>query len=317
MNIEPFTPPFFLKNAHVQTLGSHFLSIHKNPPSQTHYVPLEDGDEMALEISIPQHELSTTPLVLLMPGTSGSHLSPYLRRIASKLLKKGYRVARLNFRGVATALGRAKKVSHAGSSEDVFQAILWLKEKFPNTPLFAAGFSLSGNTLLKCAAEKDLRPYLEKIFSLCPPLDLSKSSQRLELKANRVYQNSIVQTILKIVKHKNSQFTFPEKFLEIPIITLREFDDSFTAPTWGFNDAIDYYNQSSSLPLIDQVSVKTHLLFAQDDPLIDSSEIVKKTLPKHIDLTMTQYGGHLGYLSHSLPKMFWMDNWLIHHIQNH
>lgn len=306
-----FSPPFFLKNPHVQTLGSYGLSLFKNPKSITHYVTLPDQDQIALEISLPKKAQRLQKVVLMMPGTAGSHLSRYLIRLTQRFLKHSMVVARLNFRGVGTALGRAKKISHAGSTQDVLYALHALKKLFPSLELTVIGFSLSGNTLLKLASEHCLEKKVKRLIAVCPPLELQKSSSLLEKKENRWYQNSIVQTILKVITHPKSNFEFKPLKGFSHIQTLREFDEAYTAPSWGFADAMDYYEKSSCLHQLEHIQVKTHLLFAQDDPLIDCQSLQQKKLPKNIDVLLTTYGGHMGYLKCSLKNPFWMDEQIL------
>ncbi len=307
-----FNPPFFLKNAHVQTLGSYCLSLYKNPPSSTHFVTLPDGDQLALEVSIPKGNYTPKKVVLMMPGTAGSHLSRYLIRLAQRFLKYSIVVARLNFRGVATAKGRAKKVSHGGSSEDILFAIQALKKLFPSLELSAIGFSLSGNTLLKLAGEKSLNKDVKRILAICPPLELAKSSKLLDQKRNRIYQNSIVQTILRTILDPLSTFEYKPKYDLKGIRTLREFDEAFTAPSWGFKNAEDYYTQCSSLDLLHKIHIETHLLFAEDDPLVDSKGILQKALPSNLNILCTSKGGHMGFLSSSWRDPFWMDQQILY-----
>ena len=51
-------------------------------------------------------------------------------------------------------------------------------------------------------------------------------------------------------------------------MTVRLFDDLYTAPRNGFADALDYYRRASSLPLIGRITIPTLILTARDDPFI-------------------------------------------------
>ena len=157
-----FKPLLGIKNPHAQTLLGYGLGKQSNPISQTEFVKLSDGDEIALEVSTPLNWSTSGQIVLLMPGTGGSHLSPYMIRMANRLLKSNILVMRLNYRGVATAQKKARNISHAGSSADINEALLFIKAQYPRAIVTAVGFSLSGNTLLKLAGEKQekLKPLL-------------------------------------------------------------------------------------------------------------------------------------------------------------
>jgi predicted alpha/beta-fold hydrolase len=79
-------------------------------------------------------------------------------------------------------------------------------------------------------------------------------------------------------------------------LTLRLFDEIYTAPGWDFADALDYYRKTSSLPLISGIDVPTFILTARDDPFIAAEpfESLKGVAP--VEVHITERGGHLGFL---------------------
>lgn len=308
--MKPFKPLFFLNGPHAQTLGCHLISRWPNPPSETSWVTLSDGDQMTLEVSESSLKHKRTPVVVLMPGTSGSHLSSYMKRLTHKLVKRGAHVIRLNYRGVAKALGKAKRFAHAGSSQDVYEALNCIKSKYPDSPLIAAGFSLSGNTLLKCASEYSLKDHVDYLLALCPPLELGLSSEKLELHSNRAYHRSILKTIVSLVSDPKSQFECNLNDLK-EAVSLKTFDEYFTAPMWGFESAEHYYTESSALKRLGSIQVPSCLLFAKDDPLIDCTGIESAVKAKHMEVILTDRGGHMGFLQNSLMHPFWMDELIV------
>jgi uncharacterized protein len=62
-----------------------------------------------------------------------------------------------------------------------------------------------------------------------------------------------------------------------------------------------YYQASSALQILPQISKPTLILYAADDPLFDPAIIpeLEEACDRNsaIDLLLTQYGGHVGYLS--------------------
>lgn len=307
-----FKPGLFIRNPHIQTLLSYSIKRFPELVSESHFLELLDKDRLTLEVSIPNTWSDNNPTVLMMPGIGGSHQSPYLIRMAHKCFKQGYKVIRLNFRGVGSGLGYAKNISHGGASDDLHCAIQEIKKLTPNSPLFVIGFSLSGNILLKLAGEKDLSPLVIKIIAVCPAVNLADSSQRLAKWQNRIYQKSILKSIIKIIEHPHSKFSYKPLKPFSTCKTLREFDELFTAPSSGFNNVDEYYRKCSSLDLISDINIPCHILFAQDDPLIDCTALQKMQLPQNIELVITRYGGHMGFLSSSIKDPFWMDQQLLH-----
>ncbi|MCH9632262.1 MAG: hypothetical protein S4CHLAM6_05930 [Chlamydiae bacterium] len=306
-----FKPSIALRNPHLQTLLSYVLKREAEPQSNTRLIELPDQDLLALEMSTPKGWKPTDPTVLMLPGTAGSHQSPYLVRMANRLLENNIQAIRLNFRGIGSGMGHAKKISHGGASDELLHVIKALHKDFPSSPLSVIGFSLGGNILLKLAGENELSKYLKKIIAVCPPLSLLDSSQRLTRLQNRIYQQSIVKTIIRIVESPQSKFSYkPTKPLS-KCRTLQEIDNLFTAPASGFDNAEHYYQECSCLQFIENITSPCNILFAQDDPLIDCSKINEIKLPQRVNLMKTRYGGHMGFLKSSYKNPFWMDEQLL------
>lgn len=316
--MKPFKPFFGLKNHHLQTLVSYLIFRDKSPESQTQLVELPDGDSLAIEVSTPQNWQPHMPTILMVHGIGGSHKSPYLVRLTHKLIKLSLRVVRLNFRGIGSGIGKAKNISHAGSSHDLLQVILNLKKNCPCSPIIVIGFSLSGNIALKLAGEQDLTPWVSQLLAICPAINLEESSKRLDQWQNTIYRKSILSSIIKLIESPVSQFSYKsQKPLKL-CKKLRDFDETFTAPAAGFKDALDYYNKSSSKNFVANIKVPCQILFAKDDPLIDHTILDSVILPKNIQVFKTTHGGHMGFLQMSFSKeLFWMDDTIIHWIKNH
>lgn len=307
-----FKPLFGLKSAHLQTLLSYIIARENEPISERYLVTLHDEDQLSIEITTPKTWKEGDPIVLMAHGIGGSHKSPYLVRLATRFSKLGFKAVRMNFRGFGSGIGLAKHISHGGSSDDLYAVIKYLKDKHPTSPLSVIGFSLSGNILLKLAGEQQRIREVDKLIAVCPPLELAISSKRLEKVQNRIYQNSIVKSIIKLIESPKSNFSFKPSSPLKNCKTLKDFDNLYTAPASGFNDADDYYKKCSSLPFLRNIEMPCKILFSKDDPLIDYSSIYKNPHSKNFEIFITEHGGHMGFLGHTTQKsIFWMDCLLI------
>ena len=315
-DLSDFKPIFGLKNPHLQTLLAHFISRFKEPQSVTQYVNLPDGDKLALEVTTPKTWKPHLPTVLLMHGIGGSHKSRYLIRMARRLSQLNIQAVRLNFRGIGSGVGLAKKISHGGATEDLDHAIKYIQKKHPSSPLVIIGFSLSGNLLLKHASDQKNLRGVKKIIAVAPPINLKDSAMRLEQKQNRLYQKSILKSIIDIIESPKSNFSFQVKDPLSSCTTLREFDTVYTAPCCGFIDVNDYYDKCSAAKFIAQIEMPCHILFAEDDPLVNCKLFNFNKLPSNFQVVVTKYGGHMGFLgSKEKEGVFWMDSLLLHWIQ--
>ena len=84
-----FRPLPLLRNRHVQTLAASLVSLARDPRSETRSVALPDGDRLALEVSIPPGWTPERGAVVLVHGLRGDHRSSYMRRLATKLVRRG------------------------------------------------------------------------------------------------------------------------------------------------------------------------------------------------------------------------------------
>ncbi len=318
----PFHPLPGLKSAYWQTILGSKLKFHREPKSKTHYVRLPDQDQLAIEVSHPKDWQTNEPTVMMIHGLGGCHRAGYMVRLAHKLLKAGYRVVRINLRGCGSGFGHAKKLYHGGLSDDILAVLQHHQTLCPASSVTLVGFSLGGNMALKLAGELGDKgsDYLQQVIAVCPPIDLSHCSEMIGQPKNHTFRRYFMKKLKNTVRRRHLLFPDlppPPKIRRFNM-HLHQFDDTYTAPHAGFKNAEDYYQQASAINVIDQIRVPCRMLFALDDPFIDSSILHQKKLPAHMELHLTEHGGHMGFLgSPRKPGGFrWMDhvllNWIKH-----
>jgi uncharacterized protein len=94
---------------------------------------------------------------------------------------------------------------------------------------------------------------------------------------------------------------FPDEFSVEPlgrIWTVRQFDEAYTAPYYGFKDATDYYHRASAMRGIDRIAVPTLLLTAENDPFVPPAPFrdAAVTNNPHITAVVTREGGHCAFV---------------------
>ena len=307
-----FNPFFLFRDPHLQTCLGSMNYGYKDPVSQTHFIQLDDGDKIALEISSPDQWKSSDPIVLFVHGLCGSHKSVYLIRLVQRLLPKGFKTVRFNMRGCGSGRGQARNIYHGGRSEDVFEAVKYLKLNYPNAPITVIGFSLGGNIVLKMMGELGNlgSKFFSNVIAVCPPVDLHSSAIMSTKAVSGLYGKYFYKLLRESLIEREKFFSDIPK-IELPEdLTLMEFDTFFTVPSLGFESVGQYYERCSAKNIIQDIDVPTKVLLSQDDPIVAHDSLDNHHLASHIEVYKTKMGGHMGYLGNPLDErgFFWLDS---------
>src|SRR5262249_52611177 len=153
-------------------------------------------------------------------------------------------------------------------SGDVRTVLKELAQACPTSPVALIGFSLGGNIALKLAGEARTHPVpnLGCVAAVSPPIDMVQCAALLAAPRNRLYELHFLRCLLRQVRQRRRYFPdlpalrFPRR------MTIGLFDELYTAPLGGFQNALDYSRRASSLPLLRSIHVPTLILTARDDP---------------------------------------------------
>jgi uncharacterized protein len=314
---KPFRALPLINTGHRQTLTALLwpTGFEFKPQSQ-HIITLADGDQLSLEENASTTLAPNAPICMLVHGLTGSHRSNYMMRLARTLTKQGYRACRLNLRGCGTGEGLAKKPYHSGRSDDLKSVIYYLLEQYPKAPIHVLSFSLGANIALKMTGEFGTAypTALQSVTAVSPPLDLYASVKRIQAPPNRVFDQYFANALVKAVQ--NIHRYYPELGpVNLPAMrSIFEFDDIYTAPTSGFINALDYYQQSSSKHYLTRINIPTLILHAKDDPLVSFLAFQpNKYANPYINWVLTKQGGHVGFLGQTQKSLSyqWMDQLLL------
>jgi hypothetical protein len=238
------------------------------------------------------------PIALLLHGLTGCHASTHIRRLAALLLQRGVRTFRIDLRGAGAGLSLARRTYHAGRSDDVRAALAVLHGESPLSSLLLVGVSLGGNIALKLAGELVEHPVpgLLRVGVLNPPIDLARCSDLICQPRNRLYERRFVRDLVHSAQMR--QRYFPDlPPLRFPLsLSLKQFDDLYTAPRNGFAGADDYYRRVSSMPLIPRIPVPTLIITARDDPFIAVEPFEELRPSPMVQVRILERGGHVGFI---------------------
>jgi predicted alpha/beta-fold hydrolase len=303
-----------LKNRHLQTIYS---SLFRHCPVQTfdtEEFTLADGDFVDCYWYQQPAVCTLKPIVTLFHGLAGSYQSPYIQGIMLYLHQAGYSVVLMHFRGCSGRQNKTPRAYHSGDTADAKAWLNHLRNKFPNSLLFAVGYSLGGNMLLKLLGEEGSKSPLTAAVAVSAPMQLAICSKTIQQGFAKIYQQHLLRPLKAALIEKYKLFDF-QKLIKLSekralsIATLEEFDDFYTSKIHGFYDADDYYEQASCAQYLTSIDINTLIIHAIDDPFMTSKVLPEsKNLPANVVLEVSAHGGHLGFISGSILKPeYWLE----------
>ena len=308
-----FQPRRFFRNGHLQTFATVWLPTkHIRYRAEQHRVPLEDGDQVVLHDDCPPTWHPDQGVVLLIHGMSGCYLSSYMVRISFKLAQLGIRVFRFDLRGCGAGLTLARGAYHAGRSDDLAAVVRFVDRCCPQARLAVAGFSLGANILLKFLGEH-LFPevaLVERAIAVNPPLNLVACERKLSSAGFGMYSRYFARRLhSQLLERQAAQdgISLPAGYHRPR--GLRQFDDQYTAPMAGFENADQYYRSCSSDQFVPQIRTPTQIVASRDDPLIPIEDLLNVRLSDCVTRHVVDHGGHLAYIGRRGvdPDPYWID----------
>lgn len=304
-----FQPPLFLRNGHVQTLAAMYVYSMLSNRHQTSSnlattgeVLLSDGDSLVYQDDCPFSWQPGDRVALLLHGLGGSHASHYLSLLSNLLNQRNVRTFRLDWRGCGAGAKLARYPYHSGRSSDLAAVIDQIQLRCPGSGITLIGFSLGGNVALKLLGEggdsTGSLNAIDRAIAVCPPIDLKTTVTSFSKGLTRLYDRYFCKSCIRDVRQRNQlrpDTVVPEGWFQKSPQSLYEFDETFTAPVCGFESANDYYRQSSANQFLDNISVPTLIIAAQDDPLIPFQQFRSADYSATTKLLSPRHGGHVGF----------------------
>lgn len=311
MAMPAFCPARGLGNAHLQTLWGPLW--RKMPPleRQRERLWLADGDFIDVDWHGPS--TPTGPLVLVLHGLTGSSNSPYVAGLQRALGEKGWASVAVNWRGCSGEPNLLARSYHSGASEDLAEVIALLSARRPLAPLYAVGYSLGGNILLKYMGETGEHCPLQGAAAVSVPFRLDQCADRIGLGFSRIYQRHFMQQMVGYVHSKQQRLRQDGRHESLATLqalgsltgirNFWQFDGAVTAPLHGFTSAEDYYRRASSRYYLGGIARPTLLIQAEDDPFVFRHSLpTAAELPACVTFERHARGGHVGFVDGSLRR---------------
>jgi len=302
-----FTPAWWLRNRHAQTIWPNLFRRHPALPLIRERLELPDGDFIDLDWTAKNHN----PIVLLLHGLEGNAESHYIKGLLNHLVQINFQAVTMHFRGCSGEVNRLPRAYHSGDTEDLAFVVKQLTTRFPDRPIYGIGFSLGGNVLLKWLGETIQANPLRAAVAVSVPFDLANAAQQLNQGSSRLYQAYLVRKLQRSLRLRLNNVTLPvDSTKALSCKTIREYDDCVTAPLHGFVSADDYYRKSSSRQFLSTIEIPSLIIHAQDDPFMTADAIpTAAELADKVTLELSARGGHVGFIEGYFPfkARYWLE----------
>jgi predicted alpha/beta-fold hydrolase len=315
----PFVPHRIFKQGDAQTIGAHFwpgrFRVHDSNTDEERLFQVEPDSKVLARIRWQANRVEH-PTLVIWHGMEGSSASGYMLITADKAFRAGFNVVRMNFRNCGNTEHLSPKLYHGGLTDDLRVVIEELIARDGLSQIAIAGFSLGGNMVLKLAGEygENPPPELQAVCAISPSIDMRAGSELLSKRRNWIYQRDFLRRLRMRIRLKKKLYPDGYDISGLSgIRTIRQFDERYVAPAFGFANADDYYAQASSIPYIARIRIPTLIIHAEDDPFVPFTPLRDPFIAAnpYVLLIATERGGHVAFVSANPEERFWAESRLV------
>ncbi|KAL6633875.1 hypothetical protein ACP70R_026546 [Stipagrostis hirtigluma subsp. patula] len=297
--------PVLAWNRHVETIFAAFTRSLPAVRLRRECLRAPDDGAVALDwVSGDERALPRdAPVLILLPGLTGGSDDTYVRHMLMRARSKGWRVVVFNSRGCAESPVTTPKFYSASFTGDLRQVIDHVVGRYPGSNVYAVGWSLGANILVRYLGEETDKCPLSGAVSLCNPFNLVIADEDFHKGFNNIYDRALARALRTIFKKHALLFEGLEGEYDIPKAanarTVRDFDEGLTRVSFGFKSVDDYYSNSSSSDSIKNVCIPLLCIQADNDPIAPSRGIPREDIKANPNciLIVTPQGGHLGWVA--------------------
>ena len=309
-----YQSPGILFNAHLETIFPSLLRSVTVQPYQRERIETDDHDFLDLDWL----SRKSKKLVIISHGLEGNTNRSYIKGMAKSFSENGFDALAWNYRGCSEEMNRQLRFYHSGATDDLDCVVKHAIGKNQYEEIYLIGFSLGGNLTLKYLGERTPDSIIKKSIVFSVPLNLHSSCIQLSKPTNWIYSNRFLKSLKNKVIEKSKVMQGIDLNGIEKIKSLIQFDDHFTAPLHGYRDAIDYYQQCSSLYFLKNISIPTHIVNAQNDPFLSEDCYPVDQLKNHsfVSFESPEHGGHVGFAQFNKNGLYWSEECALNFIQS-
>ena len=300
-----YKTPFLLKNGHIQSIYPTLLRKHIPYPYYRERLELDDGDFLDLDWS----KTGSKKLVILSHGLEGNSQRTYISSMINRLRNDTWDCLAWNYRGCSGEMNRLFRLYHNGNYDDLHRVATFAQTNYDQIALI--GFSMGGNLTLNYLSRQD--SISNKIIGsvvFSAPCDLAGSCEALAKKSSLIYMRRFLSMLKQKIEAKSKQFPNQLDIKNYHLIkNFEDFDNRYTAPLHGFENAHDYWEKASSIKHLSKISIPTLIINAKNDPFLSKScfPIDEALVTENLFLEIPISGGHVGFIDNKNRPYYWSE----------
>ncbi|KAF9602283.1 hypothetical protein IFM89_026400 [Coptis chinensis] len=302
----PYNPfPIICWNRHLETIFASFYRSLPGVKLRRECLRTADDGSVSLDWVVGDDSAlpAESPVLILLPGLTGGSGDTYVQHMLVRARSNKWRVVVFNSRGCGNSPVTTCQFYSASFTEDLREVVNHVKSRFPSSNLYAIGWSLGANILVRYLGEESDNCSLRGAVSLCNPFNLVIADEDFHKGFNNIYDKALARSLAKIFKRHALLFEGIGGEYNIQLAanakSVRDFDEGITRVSFGFKSVDDYYYNSSSSKSIKDVRIPLLCVQAANDPIAPARGIPHDDIKDNPNcvLVVTPKGGHLGWVA--------------------
>lgn len=297
--------PFYLFNGHLQTMVPSVFRKVNDISYTRERINTPDDDFLDLDFS----SVQSNKLVIISHGLEGDSHRGYMKGMAKSFNQSGYDAIAWNFRGCSGEINKSRSMYHSGATDDLDIVVKYALAQGKYEEIVMVGFSLGGNLTLRYLGEKNagINSKISAGIVFSVPLDLHAGSLQISAPGNILYSKRFLKKLRVKIRSKAAQYPDINIAQLDKINSLFEFDEKYTAPIHGFDGAVDYYTKCSAINNLEEITIPTLIVNANNDPFLPEECYPIDLLKNHenVFLEVPELGGHVGFSN--TEEIYWSE----------
>ncbi len=318
-----FRPPWWLRNAHVQSilpsLAPRRALVRRRCAQvrlRSRALILDCGDGVRL---LAQHTpaMAANPIgaVVMLHGWEGDADAMYMLALARRLLAHGFEILRLNLRDHGGTQDLNPGLFHSCLLPEIMGAVRCAQLLFSGLPLHLAGFSLGGNFLLRVAADAPRAGLaVASVVAISPVLEPRATLAAIE-SAPGVYRRYFVRKWGASLRAKQHAWPHLYQFGDLRrFVSLHQMTAELVARHTDFGTLEEYLDgYAITGQRLAALAAPATIITAADDPIVPVADLKRLAASSNLRLVVTPFGGHCGFLN-GFSGDTWAENAVVGHL---